>query len=362
MSGGVRVAAIHAQKLADQGHDVLILSCCPHHRKTRKNRILSVLKGKQPKLGSHIPSHIDHIDVPHQVIRRSSIKDCDVSDADVVIATWWETAEWLSKLSPQKGAKAYFIQHHEVFDYLPKDRVAETYRLPLHKITISKWLVALMQDTYHDSDVSLVPNSVDTTQFYAAPRTRQRNPTVGMLYSSTPWKGCDISLEAINQVRQNIPNLKLVAFGTETPPAGTFPPGTQFYKQPRQDEIKNIYARCDIWLCGSWAEGFHLPPLEAMACRCPVVSTMVGGPIDIIENGLQGHLVPKGDSKALADKLESIFLSPEEEWKKMSEAAYQTAISYSWDDASAIFEKALYRAIEHQKGKEKLAIELVSLS
>jgi hypothetical protein len=47
-----------------------------------------------------------------------------------VIATWWETAEWVDRLSVSKGKKVYFIQHYEAFDYLPKERVEATWRLP----------------------------------------------------------------------------------------------------------------------------------------------------------------------------------------------------------------------------------------
>ena len=86
-------------------------------------------------------SHFDYVDVPLHVIDRfRPVTDRDVPDGDVVIATWWETAEWVAKLSPRKGAKAYFIQHYEVFDYTPHRRVKATWRMPLYKITISKWL------------------------------------------------------------------------------------------------------------------------------------------------------------------------------------------------------------------------------
>ena len=71
--------------------------------------------------------------------------DADLPDADIVIATWWETAEWVNALSPAKGRKVYFIQHHEVFSYLPVERSRATYRLPLHKIVISRWLKDLME-------------------------------------------------------------------------------------------------------------------------------------------------------------------------------------------------------------------------
>ena len=36
-----------------------------------------------------------------------------------------------------------------------------------------------------------------------------------------------------------------------------------------------------------------------MACRCPVVSHRVGGSVDIIEEGINGHLVDIGDADGL---------------------------------------------------------------
>ena len=106
--------------------------------------------------------------VPHKIIEsRRPVVGADLPDADIVIATWQETAESISELSPNKGRKFYFIQGHEVFDYLPAEQVKKTYQLPLHKITISGLLLDLMNQTYGDSDVSLVPNSVNTKQFWA---------------------------------------------------------------------------------------------------------------------------------------------------------------------------------------------------
>ena len=127
------------------------------------------------------------------------------------------------------------------------------------------------------------------------------------------------------------------------------PPYADFHQQPPQDKLKDLYARCDVWLCGSIREGFHLPPLEAMACRCPVVSTRVGGPMDIVEEGLNGHLVEVGDVGALADRVLRVLNLPTAEWKKMSDAAYHTATRFTWDEATDMFEKALEMAIERNR-------------
>ncbi|MGQ4650681.1 glycosyltransferase [Lyngbya aestuarii] len=353
MAGGVRVVAIYAEHLKRRGHEVCVVST-PRTPLKVKEKFKSLLKGNgwptDPKPG---PSHLDNVDVPHKIIDHlPPVVENDLPDADLVVATWWTTAEWVASLSEAKGAKAYFIQHHEVFDYLPKDRVEATYSLPLHKITISKWLLDLMQNRYGDSHVSLIPNSVDTKQFYAPPRGKQSMPTVGMLYSPIYWKGCDISLKAFALAAQEIPNLRLVAFGNNSPsPDLPLPKGTEYVQQPQQNRIKDIYASCDVWLCGSRSEGFHLPPLEAMACRCPVLSTQVGGPVDIIENGVNGYLVPIEDHNALAKHLVKVLSLSDAEWQAMSNAAYATATRYTWDDATDLFEAALHTTVERtQRG------------
>jgi glycosyltransferase involved in cell wall biosynthesis len=83
-----------------------------------------------------------------------------------------------------------------------------------------------------------------------------------------------------------------------------------------------------------------------MACRCPVVSTAVGGPVDIIEDGVNGYVVPCEDSDALADRLQRVLGLPDAAWRQMSDAALQTAVHYTWDDATALFETALEKAIQ----------------
>ncbi len=252
----------------------------------------------------------------------------------------------MSKLSPSKGKKVYFVQHHETHDQQPKERVIATYSLPLHKITISQWLKNLMNTRYGDPNVHLVFNSVDTDQFHSPIRSKNINATVGILYSTIPWKGCDISLEAFLIADQKLSNLRLISFGNEDiSPQLPLPSDCQYHKNPEQNSLKDIYSQCDVWLCGSQTEGFHLPPLEAMACRCPVVSTCVGGPQDIIENGINGYLSPVGDVDALADNLIKVLSLSEKNWQTLSQNAYKTAISYTWSDAAQLFEKALYKII-----------------
>jgi glycosyltransferase involved in cell wall biosynthesis len=348
LSGGDRVISIYAEKLQKRGHQVLVVAS-PAYPATLRKQLGSLVRGNgwipKPVPG---PSHFSHSPVPHVRLKTfRPVVDADVPDADVVISTWWETAEWVNKLSPSKGAKACFLQHYEAFEYTPKKRVDATWRMPLHKITISNWLVDLARERFGDTKVSLIYNSVDTDQFNAPPRERGAVPTVGMLYHEAPWKGVPLSLTALEQLRRQFPQLRLLTFGAMPVRSHTpLPDYASHVVNPPQDKIKDIYAQCDVWLCGSQSEGFHLPPLEAMACRVPVVSTRVGGPIDIVKDGVNGYLAPVGDAHALAAGVRRVLELPPAEWKTMSDGAYATATQYTWDDATDLFEAALQRTIE----------------
>jgi glycosyltransferase involved in cell wall biosynthesis len=346
LSGGARVVAIYAERLHRRGHDVTIIST-PGYRRDIRSRLGHLIRWRQ-WLRSPSPdwTHFEGTGVRIQTVERwRPIVDRDVPDGDVVIATWWETAEWVAALAPRKGAKAYFIQHHEVFPYLPTDRVEATWRLPLHKITVAQWLSDLARDRYGDEHTSLVPNSVNLEQFHAPHRGRQCVPTVGLVYSAVAFKGCDLSLRAFALASEQLPGLGLVAFGDVPIFRGLpLPPSSEYHQNPKQNVIKDIYSKCDAWLFGSRSEGFGLPILEAMACRTPVIGVPAGAAPELLEGG-GGILIPHHDPNHMAQAIVRIATMPDAEWTAMSEAAYLTARRYTWDDAAERFESALVVAI-----------------
>jgi glycosyltransferase involved in cell wall biosynthesis len=346
-SGGVRVVSIYAKRLMERGHGVVVVSR-PHRKATLRERLRAKLSGRPlPYAARKVPSLLDGLGLDHrQIDSHRPITADDVPDADMVIATWWETAEWVANYPESKGAKAYFLQHYEVHDQLPADRVDATWRLPMHKIVIANWLADLSRDKFGDGDYSLVANSVDTGQFHAPPRGKQAAPTMGLMYSHVHFKGCDISLKAFELAAKKVPGLKLVAFGNRAPTAQLpLPAGAEFVCQPAQDAIKNIYARADAWLFASRSEGFGLPILEAMACRTPVIATPAGAAPELVSPG-GGILVAPEDPAAMARAIEDVCQIDSPAWRAMSDKAYATATGYTWDDATVLFEAALVRAKE----------------
>jgi len=345
-SGGIKVALIYARTLARRGYDVRIVSP-PPPPPSRVERLRRFIRGEgRPLDRPSVNLPIEGTGISHQVLERyRPVVDGDVADGDVIVATWFETAHWVNALGSSKGAKVHFIQHHEIFDYLPVDRCRATYRLPFHKIVIARWLKDTMAAEYGDRTVDLVPNSVDRAQFYAPPRGKQERPTIGLLYSSVPFKGLDVALEAAQLVARRVPGLRIVAFGSELPtPRLELPAGSDFQYRPPQDRIREIYSRCDVWLTASRSEGFNLPALEAMACRTPVVSTRTGWPEEAIVPGQNGLLVDIDDRQALAAALEWILTRSEERWQELAENAYLTSSRGSWDESADLFEQALDHA------------------
>jgi glycosyltransferase involved in cell wall biosynthesis len=343
LGGGTRVVTIHAQALVRMGHTVQIVSIPPQTTPLleRLNFWTPASRRMPPS-----PSHLDGSGLDHYVLdRRRPVTDADVPDSDIVIATWWETAEWVNSLSPSKGAKVYFIQHHEIFPYLPVERCQATYRMPFHKIVVARWLQDVMNAQYGDGFVDLVPNSVDKTQFFAPHRTKQLVPTVGLLYSATPSKGLDLALAALRLTSESFPNLRIIAFGSERPNNRlSLPQSSEFYFCPPQAQIRDVYAQCDGWITASRSEGFNLPAMEAMACRTPVVSTRTGWPEEAVKTRLNGVLVEVNDLTGLAKGVQWVLSLSNEDWMHLSQNAYATVSTSSWQTSSEMFERALRRA------------------
>jgi len=332
-SGGARAIAEFARQLQNRGHQVIVFSV-PPPQPSLSRKIKNTLRGR---ITQQIPagSHLDASGVPHEIVE--TITDEILPDADAIIATWWRTAEWVAGFAPKKGTKFQLLQHYETWGG-PPERIDAVWRLPLHKIVVAKWLADLARDKFNDPNASVVYYGLNHEQFHSPPRGKQKIPTVGMLYSTTPFKGTDLGLRAISEIPGV--NLKLIGIGKPSPTI-PIPANADYWQNPPQDKIRDFYSACDVFVCSSHTEGFFMPAMEAMACRCPVVSTRVGWPMEAIDDGVNGFLVSPGDATALADRIKRVIELSDPAWRKMSDAAFATAGRYTWEEAGERFEAIL---------------------
>ena len=87
----------------------------------------------------------------------------------------------------------------------------------------------------------------------------------------------------------------------------------------KQEDLINYYNASDIYVSSSCSESFGKVLIEAMACGLPVVATTTTGSKEVIKNGVNGFLVPIGDSQALARKILYLLNNPDKA-KEMGQA------------------------------------------
>ncbi len=78
-----------------------------------------------------------------------------------------------------------------------------------------------------------------------------------------------------------------------------------------QDEIRGYYEAADAFVLPSFAEGVPVVLMEAMALELPVVSTQVAGVSELVDDGVNGFVVPPGRADLLADAIRRLATDPE---------------------------------------------------
>src|SRR5262249_30235207 len=99
------------------------------------------------------------------------------------------------------------------------------------------------------------------------PGMAERQPFIVYPARSWPHKNHARLFEAFALVRRERPDLRLVLTGDEF---GELPEGVEGRGRVTLDELVSLFQRASALVFPSLYEGFGLPPLEAMACGCPV--------------------------------------------------------------------------------------------
>jgi len=139
--------------------------------------------------------------------------------------------------------------------------------------------------------------------------------TVGRWAASERYKGVDDLIRSIAQLRMKFPGLCLVAVGQGDDLSRLkqivadlkVSESVRFLTGLSRQEIAACYARCEIFALPSTGEGFGLVFLEAMAFGKPLVGAACGGAVDVVEDNVNGLLIPPGDSERLAEALATLL-------------------------------------------------------
>jgi glycosyltransferase involved in cell wall biosynthesis len=189
---------------------------------------------------------------------------------------------------------------------------------------------------------SVVHNGIDVARFgssqSAALRTEMgmtdSDIIVGAVGNIREWKGYDQLLRVAHAVRDSRPMIRFVVAGRELQPlyGRLLAIGRELGLEDRvrflgyREDAVSIFNSLDIYLNTSVSEGFSLTTVQAMACGIPVVATRSGGPEEIVTDGVDGLLVPVGDTAAIASALTRLA-SDAALRRRLGDAGRRTAVA-----------------------------------
>jgi glycosyltransferase involved in cell wall biosynthesis len=101
-----------------------------------------------------------------------------------------------------------------------------------------------------------------------------------------------------------------------------------FLDDVEEADLPALYNLASVFATPSLYEGFGFPPLEAMACGRPVVSTRAGSLPEIV--GEAGLLVPPGDPRGLADAILQVLGDPVLA-RRLGSLGPEQAARFTWD-------------------------------
>jgi glycosyltransferase involved in cell wall biosynthesis len=275
--------------------------------------------------------------------------------SDAWVATYWYTANWAATYP---GAHFYLIQHLETL-FGPESEVMATWKLPLRKIVISRWLEQVANEVGEPSDY--IPNGLDFNAYGMDVAPEKRNPTaLAMMYHHSDWKGSADGLAAIYRVKAKHPNLSLQLFGVPSRPAD-LPSWVEYNQNPPQSRLRQIYNQAAIFISPSWTEGWPLPPAEAQQCGASLAATDIGGHREYAHNERTALLSPAKDSESLAANLD-LLIANQTLRIQLAKQGHANIQQFTWDRAVSRFEAVLKDSLTRQNQDSHEAQALQSLA
>ena len=253
---------------------------------------------------------------PDWVEQWADISDRYKADYDIVIATSWETVEYVAEIG-KKSERAhcmYFIQDLEDEFYDTSDkrrhRVEQTYAQIDTRFAKTDYLCRELGKRGYP--VHRIRPGINLDLFY--PRVRPETSTMtilAMMRYGQRHRGYDIVLPVLEQVARRFPEVRLILFGTHDLSAANIPFSFENAGRLEPDDLPALYSQADIFLELSRHHGFGRTGIEAMACGAACVLSDSGGIRDYARHGENALIVPVADVTAATEAIRQLVECPE---------------------------------------------------
>ena len=218
------------------------------------------------------------------------------------------------------------------------------------------WICAELKYRRTPGLIWYVPNGVEERFFI--PREFSEKTECQLLFVGT-WldrKGVYYLAEAFSLVAEKMPGVRLTVAGCSAPEEqvkGFFASNVreQITVVPfvTREEMPALYGRHDIFVFPSLVEGMPLTLLEAMATGMPVVTSNTCGMADVVEDDVNGLLVPAANAEKLAQGIARLCESTELR-KRLGLAGQETMRRYTWKRIAEQLENVFMLAAAKARG------------
>jgi glycogen synthase len=161
------------------------------------------------------------------------------------------------------------------------------------------------------------PTYSDLSAFTARPPAPLPDRPVALFVGAMErYKNVDGLAEAWRRVAARVPDARLVVVGRGSRPqpvqrlARELPDRVEHLAELSPEDVARRLDEATVLVLPSWPEGLGRVVIEAFARGRGVVATNAGGIPDVVTDGVDGLLVPPGDTDALAAALERVLTEP----------------------------------------------------
>ncbi|WP_163100514.1 glycosyltransferase family 4 protein [Peribacillus alkalitolerans] len=333
--GGVKVIFEHANRLKKAGAKVTLVSHFP-----------------QP---SWFPIEAEYIQVSFDLELAKGIPDCDL-----IVATYWDHIQ--ASIETGIAPVVYFEQgdfhlfDYETMNFTLKNFIQMQFEIVPFIYTVSNQASELITKIY-GREAQCYPNAVDETVFSAeGEKVIGERPYLLMVGGeSSAFKGIPDIIAAYEKIKKEL-DMDLYWITPEQPTEKLKARVTRVFVNPSQKTISNLYRGAALYVCGSSYENFPLPPLEAMACGCPVVTTDNRGSLEYAVHRKNAYICKMKDPDDMAAKIAEVFLNQSIK-KDLIKNGLSTAKLYRWETIiNDIYEYyrmiASHKICNNQEGNE----------
>lgn len=191
---------------------------------------------------------------------------------------------------------------------------------------------------------------------------KTKHPSVLYLGRLRDYKSVDITIKAIDRLREKIPNIKFTIAGDgDARPALEQLVATlqlknhvRFLSRVSEERKAKLFSQSWVAVHPSIVEGWGITNIEANYCATPVVASDVDGLRDSVQHNKTGLLVPPRDVQAFATAIETV-LTDKKLRKTFGSQCQLWAKNFSWEKSAEMFLESLESQLKRKNNQQSVA-------